>query len=211
MRKLLCFVLAILVVGLVAGCAQMDAKEIAKKAEEKYKLVKDMKGTLVITDEVHGKKFVEKTEFAIKKPDKYWSTDGNVTIVRNGSTMWIYDKKANEVIVTRAMKMPKFDYGKFIQEILKNNDVKLTGIEKVSGRNCYIIEVIPKNKTYYTQEKIWIDTEYWYPLKVEIHGKFNMTIEYKDVKFNTGIPDSLFNFKPPKGAKVMRLNNSFGS
>ncbi len=211
MRKLLCLVLAVLVVGLVAGCAQMDAKEIAKKAEEKYKLVKDMKGTLVTIDEVHGKKFVEKMEFAIKKPDKYLSTDGNETIVRNGSTMWIYDRKANEVIVTKAMKTPKLDYGKFIQEILKNNDVKLIGVGKVSGRNCYIIEVIPKNRTLCEHEKIWIDSEYWYPLKVEMYGKFNMTIEYKNIKFNTGIPDSLFNFKPPEGAKVVRLNDSFGS
>jgi outer membrane lipoprotein-sorting protein len=64
--------------------------------------------------------------------------------------------------------------------------------------------VIPENKTFYVEQKLWIDKEYWYPLKIEInYGEFNSTIEYKDVKFNTGIPDSFFEFKPPKGAKVV--------
>ncbi len=35
------------------------------------------------------------------------------------------------------------------------------------------------------------------------YGEFNSTIEYKDVKFNTGIPDSFFEFKPPKNAKII--------
>ncbi len=101
---------------------------------------------------------------------------------------------------------PKFDYGKFIESILKSNDVRLLGSERVSGRDCYVIEVIPKNRTgLILKEKLWIDKEFWYPVKVETTMKFgSSTLEYRDLKINAGIPDRLFEFKPPKGAKIVR-------
>jgi outer membrane lipoprotein-sorting protein len=184
----------------------MSAEEIAKKVEEKYNAVKDMKGEVVITTEINGTKRVEVIKFTMKKPDKFWQEGDNYTIVSNGKTMWIYDKRRNEVVkVNLPEKRPKFDYGEIIKDLLKRNEVKLLGSDKVDGRDCYVIEVIPKNKkTFYVEQKLWIDKEYWYPLKIEInYGEFNSTIEYKDVKFNIGIPDSFFEFKPPKGAKVI--------
>jgi len=206
-RRLWAYLAVLLVAALIVGCTQMSAEEVAKKVEEKYKAIKDMKGTVVITTEFQGKKTVTVTKFAMKKPDKYWSDSENYTMVSNGTVMWIYDKNKNVVTVIKLspkMEKPKFDYGELIKDLMKKNEVKFLGSEKVSGRDCYVIEVIPKNKTFYVEQKLWIDKEYWYPLKIETNfGKFNSTIEYKDVKFNTGIPDSFFEFKPPKGAKVI--------
>ena len=205
MKKLALCIVFLVLGALVLGCTQMNARNIAKMAEEKYKTVKDMKGTMVVTTNFLGKKKVGVIKFAMKKPDKYWSDSENNTIVSNGTVMWIYDKKRNEVIkINLPKEKPKFDYGELIKDLMKKNKVKLLGSEKVSGRGCYVIKAIPKNKTFYVEQKLWIDKEYWCPLKIEInYGKFNSTIEYKDVKFNTGIPDSLFEFKPPKGAKVV--------
>ncbi len=206
MKRLWAFLALLMVATLIVGCTQMSAEEIAKKMEEKYKAVKDMEGTMVTTIYVNGKKIVSVTKFAMKKPDKYWSDSENYTMVSNGTVMWIYDKKRNEVTIMKLpkKKKPKFDYGELIEDLMNNTNVKLLGSEKVSGRDCYVIEVIPKNKTFYVEQKLWIDKEYWYPLKIESdYGKLKLTIEYKDVKFNTGIPDSLFEFKPPKGAKVI--------
>jgi len=167
-----------------------------------------MKGTVVVVTSYHGKKKVEEIRFAVKKPDKFWQEGENYTIVSNGKTMWIYDKNKNEVIkINMPKKRPKFDYGEFIKDLLKDNKVKLLGTGKVTGRECYVIEAIPRNKTYYIEQKLWIDKEYWYPLKIEInYGEFNSTIEYRHVKFNTGIPDSFFEFKPPAGARVIEQN-----
>lgn len=43
-------------------------------------------------------------------------------------------------------------------------------------------------------------------LKVQTYGdgELLMTLEYRDVKINTGIPDAEFEFKIPKGARVLR-------
>ena len=201
--RAVCLVI-LLVECLVMECMQMSAEEIVKKVKEKYNAVEDMKGEVVITTD-NGTKRVEVIKFAMKKPGKFWQEEDNYTIVSNGKTMWIYYKKMNEVVkVNLPEKRPKFDYGEIIKDLLKRNEVKLLGSDEMAGRDCYVIEVIPKNKTSYVKQKLWIDKEYWYPLKIEInYGEFNSTIEYKDVKFNTGIPDSFFEFKPPKGAKVV--------
>lgn len=203
------FLLVFLVLSvLLVGCTQMSAKDIAKKMEEKYDAIKDMRGTMVITMNVSGKKIVDTIRFAMKKPNKYWSDSNTTTVVSNGSVMWIYDKKRNEVRILKLPKNkpPKFDYGKFIEFILKSNDVKLLGSDRVNGRDCYVIEVIPKNKSVLIEkEKIWIDKEFWCPIKIESFTKLrSSTFEYRDLKFNTGIPDDLFEFKPPKDAKVVR-------
>jgi len=206
MKKFGVLVLTILLVVLILGCTQMSAEEIAKKVEEKYNAVKDMKGEVVITTEINGTRRVEVIKFAMKKPDKFWQEGDNYTIVSNGKTMWIYDKRRNEVVkVNLPEKRPKFDYGEIIKDLLKRNEVKLLGSDEMAGRDCYVIEVIPKNKTFYVRQKLWIDKEFWYPLKIEInYGEFNSTIEYRNVTFNTGIPDEFFEFKPPKGVKVVK-------
>ena len=206
MKRLWACLAVLLVATLIAGCAQMSAEDIAKKMEEKYKAIKDMKGEMVTTVYVQGKKIVRVTKFAMKKPDKFWSDSENYTIVSNGTVMWIYDKKKNIVTETKLPKTnrPKFDYGELIKDLMSKNNVKLLGSEKVYGRDCYVIEATPKNRTFYVKQKLWIDKEYWYPLKIESDcGLFKTTIEYKDMKFNTGIPDSFFNFKPPEGVKVV--------
>ncbi len=205
MRKGVVLVLAMLLAGLVLGCTQMSAEEIAKKVEEKYNAIKDMKGTMIIITDFNGKKKVEVIRFAMKKPDKFWQEGENYTMVSNGRITWVYDKSHNEVIkVSTPKERPKFDYGELVKDLLKGNEIKLLGVEKVAGRDCYVIEVTPKNKTFYTEAKLWIDEKYWYPLKIEVnYGEFNSTIEFKNVQFNTGIPDSFFEFKPPAGAKVI--------
>jgi len=207
MRRVEIFCLTILLVcGLLMGCTQMSAEEIAKKMEEKYDAIKDMKGTMVITTEFQGEKQIQVINFSYKKPNKWRSEDANSTIVSNGSVVWIYDKRKNEVIITKLpeTKKPEFDYGKIIEDLLEKNDVKLLGVENVLGRNCYVIEVTPKNKTFYVKQKLWIDKEFWYPIRIEInYGEFNSIIEYRNIQFNTGIRGEEFEFKPPEGAKII--------
>jgi len=51
-----------------------------------------------------------------------------------------------------------------------------------------------------------VDSENWMPLKMEMfdkNDKLMTSIEYRDIKFNTGISDSEFEFKVPEGAKVV--------
>ncbi len=205
MKKVILFSLIMTI--LFIGCTQMSAEEIAKKMQERYASLKDMKGTMVITTQFKGMEQSKQIQFAMKKPDKFRSEDEKMLMVSNGKTMWIYDKQRN--VVTKVnlpkIKQPEFDYGKIVKDMLDKYDVKYLGEEKVSGRDCYVIELIPKETKLVIKQKLWVDKNFWYPLKIESsYNKFNSTIEYHNVEFNTGIDDKEFEFVLPEGAKVVR-------
>lgn len=163
MRSYLIFF--ILLVVLLVGCTQPTPEEIAEKMQEKYESIKDMKGEMVVTTIVDGGKESYAIKFEMKKPNKWRSEDDNMLTVSNGKTMWIYDKQKREVtkLSLPEIKQPEFDYGKIIRNMLEEYDVKLLGEEKVSGRDCYVIEMKPKNESYFVNQKLWVDRDYWYP------------------------------------------------
>jgi outer membrane lipoprotein-sorting protein len=196
----------ILLVVLLVGCTQPTPEEIVEKMQEKYESIKDMKGEMVVTTIVDGGKESYAIKFEMKKPNKWKSEDDNMLTVSNGKTMWVYYKQKREVtkLSLPEIKQPEFDYGKIIRNMFEEYDVKLLGEEKVSGRDCYVIEMKPKNESYFVNQKLWVDRDYWYPIKIEINfGNFSSTVEYRNIEFNTGIEDGNFEFIPPKGVKVI--------
>jgi len=202
-------VTALLLASLLVGCTQMSAEEIAKKMEEKYDKIVDFKGVQRIVMEMDGVKHTQEYEFVFKKPNKMkmYNREMGMLMVSNGKTMWSYNEKKNEVFVME-LKQPKVnpDYGEFVKDLLKHFNVELLGSEKVLDRDCYVLRLTPKeNKSELALEYVmWVDKEYWCPLKTEINGThMKMITEYVKIEFNTGVSDEEFNFTPPKGAKVI--------
>ncbi len=211
-------ILAIISIFLLAGCVEMSADQIASEMQKKYESIKDYKGTLVLIMSYEGESSESEMDFMYRLPDKSWTkitkgeSAGDV-FVSNGTTMWLYNSTANEVTI---MELPKTemdnpsqaDYGKIIKDMLKRNDVKMSGSEKIGNRDTFILELTPKNltnATFFLKQKLWADRETWMPLRMETFdkdGKLIMTLEYRNVEFNTGIPDSEFEFKIPQGARV---------
>ncbi|MDI6885767.1 MAG: outer membrane lipoprotein carrier protein LolA [archaeon] len=197
----------VLVALILISCTDMSAEEIVKKMQKKYDAVEDYKGTMVVKTNFQGEVETYEVHFMMKKPsNKYKSEDENLLFVSNGKTTWIYNKKKNVVtkleIAEERREMPEFDYGEIIKDSFEKSDIKLIGKEKVSGRECYVIEVTPENNTFYVKQKLWIDKEFWYPLEIKVdYGEFNSTIEYRNVEFNTGINDEEFEFETFGGQK----------
>lgn len=132
-----------------------------------------------------------------------------MTLVSNGSVMWSYDKINNKVMVLESnfsnREPIKLDYTEIIKNLLERYDVQLLGEEKVSGRDCYVLNLKPKGDES-NVTKMWVDKEFWFPVKMEYKfGEFSMFIEYKNLSFNTGIDDTFFEFKPPEGAEVEKM------
>jgi len=182
---------------------ELSAEQIVKQMEEGYKSLKDVKGTLVGT--TNGAN--HSISFAMKG-NKWRSEDENTIQVCNGSVTWIYYKKKNAVVILPPLSKEKqvFDYGRIIKDLTEKYVLKLVGEERISGKDCYLIEAKPKNESHkqIPELKIWVDKEFWYPLRIESDfGMFRLISEYRDVKFNTGISDEEFEFKIPEGAKIV--------
>ncbi len=207
MRGKLVFVMLVSLAVLLAGCTQMGAEEIAKKIEEKYNAIEDFKGVLRVYAEGEKGKFVMEYEYVFKKPNKVKMYDKmtGMLIISDGERMWIYDKRKNEVFTmdVGTYNEANPDYGEFVKDMLERYDVELLGSEKVSGRDSYVI--LLKSKDSKNDEvKMWVDKEFWYPLKIEQNiGGIKTVVEYMNVKFNTGVSDDEFEFTLPEGAKIV--------
>jgi outer membrane lipoprotein-sorting protein len=193
-----------------AGCTeQMSADEIAKKMEEKYDSINDMSCKMVMTMNVQGNFETISYDYKYKKPNKYYMESDDSIIVSDGNTMYVYDKKQNTYMKIDAPPKQKGDYGALIKNMFDLYDIEYVGDEKVSDRDCYVLKLNPKNKTGSIVVsggalKMWVDKEYWQPLKIEMNGDgFSSTIEYQNVKYNVGLSDDVFKFTPPKDAKLI--------
>jgi outer membrane lipoprotein-sorting protein len=198
-----------LIVGIFfAGCTEqqvneISAEEIAKKMQEKYESIKSMEADVLITMNIMGQTKAMQYKYAFEKPNKFYMENDDALIVCDGKTYYSYDKKKNQytMMEIKGEENDIFnpDYGKLIKSMLKNYNVSYLGEEHYNGRKCYILELISKENPEEKME-MYVDEEYWQPLKIEMDG---ITIEYKNVKFNVDIPDERFKFTPPEGAKLM--------
>ena len=196
-----------------AGCTeQMSADEIAKTMEEKYDSINDMSCKMVMTMNVQGNSETVSYDYKYKKPNKYYMDCDNSTIVSDGKTMYVYDKKQNTYMKMDAPPQQRGDYGALIKNMFDLYDIEYVGDEKVSGIDCYVLKLTPKNKTGSMAVnmgalKMWVDKEFWQPLKIEMKGDgFSSIIEYQNVKYNAGLSDDVFKFTPPKDAKLIENN-----
>ncbi|GCC10511.1 lipoprotein chaperone [archaeon] len=219
--KTISFIGVLVLVVVAAGCislTSMSAGNIAQKMQEKYNTIKDYQGTVVMTTVINGKSKVTESDFKIKKPYKVLliNKETDRVIVSNGTIIWSYLPKKNEVLVMELSKReePRIGFGTVIKNMMKRFDIKLLGTGKIADRNTYILELVPKNKTGESlgTEKIWVDKKYWMPLKIEgkmkiLNETMQFTTSYENIKFNIDIPDSDFQYVIPKGAKVVNLDN----
>jgi len=213
MRKV---VLIVLLSLLLSGCIWgMSAEQIGEKMQEKYDSLEDYRGTMITSFETDGQTTIHEARFAFKKPGKsryeYLSPEemrGNI-MVSDGETMWIYDAGKNEVqkVTMPKYEMPEIDYGEIIRDMMEKYNVDLQGSESVSNRDCYVLVLTPKDENATMRQKLWVDKEYWMPMRIEMEMEFGgktmkSWVEYRDMEFNVGIPDSEFEFEVPEGAEV---------
>ncbi|MCZ7384990.1 MAG: DUF4367 domain-containing protein [Candidatus Methanoperedens sp.] len=211
--------LAVIIIALISGCtANMSAEQIAKQMKEKQDSIKDYSATMVITSPLGGKNEMTKAKIINKMPGKSRfeylepAEMAGLVMVNDGKTIWSYDPKKNEVT---KMDMPEInntnpseqDYIQSIRELLNQTDISYQGTDKFEGRSVYLIKAAPKKEGMLMGMRfsMWVDSENWMPLKMETFDKNDTllsSIEYRDIKFNTGIPDSEFEFEIPEGAKV---------
>lgn len=208
--------LAVILVSLFSGCTEMSADQIAQKMKEKQGTIKDFSATMVMSSSLMGNDINLKAKMLNKLPGKSRieylepAEMAGQVMVNDGNTIWSYDPRTNEVT---KMDLPENDKSfemdyMFIKELLNQTDISYQTTEKFEGRNVYIIKASPKNAGMMMggRYNMFVDSETWMPLKIDMldkDDKLIISIEYREIKFNTGIPDSEFEFKIPAGTKVI--------
>ena len=218
------FILILVSLALLAsGCEEkMSAEEIATKMQEKRASLEDYSGTIRTTIYLDGEKNQEEVKVMYKKPNLMKSLvieeqgKEKVEAGSDGEFIWSYDAATNTVTKMKLPKEPLLrenDYVRLIGDFLNESKVSILGVEEVDGRGAYVLEAEPKNKEnvsyLFFRTKIWVDKETWMVLKCNIYdNKGNVTteVEIRDLKINSGIPDSEFKFEVPAGAEVKTVD-----
>lgn len=220
-KKLVILILISLAL-LASGCEEkMSAEEIVEKMQEKEASLEDYSGTIHTTVYLNGEKNLEEeTQITYKKPN-LMKTLGveegkKVESVSDGEFVWSYDAETNTVTKIKLPEEPLLtekDFVSIIGNFVNESDVSMLGIEEVDGRSAYVLEARPKTEENESElasrTKIWVDRETWMVLKSSIYnnkGNLITEVEIRDLKINTGIPDSEFKFEIPEGAKVETLD-----
>jgi len=222
--KQIAAVLLVLAAVLTSGCtdqiSEMSADEIASMMEAKQESIEDFSATMVMTSSYGGEDMTMQARMVTIPPDKSRveyiepAELAGTVMVTNGSTMWTYDPAKNQVTkMALPEDMPsEMDYTQIVKGILDENDISLEGIEDVGGRSTYVIEATPKNESnreFISRTRVWVDRENWMLLGTEMYdkdGNSMVKVEYRDITFNTGIPDSEFIFEAPVGAEVLEMS-----
>lgn len=222
----LLLVLTFITVTLFAsGCTEknLSAEEIAIQMMDKENSTQDYSYTMYMTSYLGGNLVEHESNITFKKPNMFKEVitepgkENKTVSVSDGEIIWSYTPDTNTVTKiklpdSKASEPTKSDYVNIINELLNDTNVTLQGVESVDGRNAYLLETTPKESDgdyeLIHKTKIWVDQETWMPLKYETYngnGNITMKLEIRDLKVNTGIPDSEFKFEIPKGAKIVDM------
>ncbi|MDR7667330.1 outer membrane lipoprotein-sorting protein [Methanosarcina sp. Z-7115] len=218
------FVLIFIVVALFSsGCTEknLNAEQIASQMMDKENNTRDYSYTMHMNSYFGGENKETESKTMFKKPNMIKSIvtepgkENQTIIVSDGKTLWSYTPDTNTVTkikISKASELTKNDYTNIIDNFLNDTNVTVLGVENVDGRKTYLLETTPKeNDGDYEliyKTKIWVDQETWMPLRYETYngdGNLTMKLEIRDLKVNTGIPDSEFKFEVPTGAKIVDL------
>jgi|GEM_PF-2672977 len=132
-------------------------------------------------------------------------------VITNGTVIWWYSPLSKTVRITRHFDPNQtyftgWDYPKMIAVLFVTypNAYTLNGTDL--RNNSYVVDFsalpgepftgLPDN---YQNARVWIDAGSWMPTRIVLYNETwpsPETMEYRDIRINSGIPDSVFVFDP---------------
>lgn len=195
------------------------AEEVAKRIQNFYSKTKDYQANFVQTyhDVAAGSAKVNRGKVFIKKPGRmrwdYKKDDGkpDKLYVSDGTDFWVYE----------------YDFKQVFKQCLKNSQLK-TSLTFLMGEGDLLEEfdvrfatdssrkkpklrLVPKKPTAkYKELEFTVDPETFQVTRTILFDPYgNMNeIVFSKARVNKNLPDSGFDFKPPKGSRVLNPNEN---
>jgi|Deesub1362B_J571_1020462.scaffolds.fasta_scaffold01493_10 outer membrane lipoprotein-sorting protein len=172
---------SILIISIVtlalSACIQKQkptADEIIGKMQQKYDSIESYKAE-IHQIESNGKTKESDYTVYFKKPDKFradYPLKGIVTVWTN-KLIWSYTESKNEVRLRKinASLSEPIDLIGFILKEVEKYYVTLAGEERISGKECYMLDLKPTKEEPAQIQKLWITKDEWYPTKIQFRIK----------------------------------------
>ena len=197
----------------------LGAQDVVDRMQALYKSTSDFRANFqqTYTDVAAGdaKKSVGQVYYKSEGKMRwdYYKYDGKTVakkphknLVSDGNAFWIYEREFKQVFkqCLTDSKLPtslRFLMGQ--GDLAKEFDITLT---KNSTAKLPELKLVPKVPTsQYKELRFVVDGETFQVLKTTIYDPYGNTNEivFKKVKLNTNLPDKGFEFKQPKGARLL--------
>jgi outer membrane lipoprotein-sorting protein len=190
--------------GSAASASGVDDK--IARIQKAYDGFEDISGRFVQKNDIRELKRTDtyRGGFYIKPPKMKWEYAGDKAqvIYVNDDRITIYQKKDKQVIRAR---FDKATYGQAPIALLAGLGDIRNEFEVSAGKGNRIV-LKPKNAMGSIVRVELAVADHGFPIKsITIYDKVSnvITITLSNVRMNTGIKDSTFSFRPPKGAKVL--------
>ena len=197
----------------VAQNSDPDAKKILDGVSAKFKAFKNVQITFTYTVENSaGKTLSTKKGTVTMKGNKYRVSFSGQDIFCDGSTIWNYDKAANEVTISKLDESngsltPQKIFSDFYD---KDFLYKLNGEKKQGAKILQEIEMTPKDKTKnFHKVYVLIDkkSNTIYSTKVLENTNDSYSYVVNSMKTNQPVADNLFIFDKSKYPGVEEIDN----
>lgn len=196
--------------------AEMSAEEVAERIQKFYRQTKDYQAEFrqVYTDVAAGDTKKNWGRVYFKKPGQmrwdYYESEGlddrKKTLVSDGEVFWIYELEFKQVFKKCLSESQLPTSLKFLMgegELLEDFDVAFT---EESTDEAPELELTPKEPTpKYKKVHFKVDPETFQVRKTTVFDPYGNTnaIWFDKAKVNKNLPDSGFDFEPPKDARML--------
>lgn len=186
----------------------ITAQEVIQNVQNAYNNITDAKASFSQTVKF-GKQKAQSSSgtLYIKKEKKYRIETGSNTIVTDGSTSWSYTPSKKQVVIDHYKETGNtFSPNKYLFQYPENFYSDLTGTEKISGKDVYVLSLKPRESGYVKSAKLWVGKDDWMIKKIYIvTDESTSTYSVKNIQTNTGLSNSKFTFSPPEGTEVIDM------
>jgi outer membrane lipoprotein-sorting protein len=139
--------------------------------------------------------------------NKYALTLPDEQVITNGTTLWMYMRKSNEVnIYSYIAEKDELNPFLVIKNYEKNYRAKYIREESVNGRKCDIIDLQPLDgKGIIYKFRLYVNKENFTPLRFEAYSKGESTSSYiiTTWKPNVSVQLSSFEFNPKSYPNIL--------
>jgi outer membrane lipoprotein carrier protein len=191
--------------------ASQKAEDVLDKVRKRYDAVTDAE--LQFTEKVRFPMTKIEQQLSgtlyIKKNNKYRVEMDDQVIVTDGQTVWSYSASNNQVVIDRFKEDEQsLTPEKILVGAPENFTATVVGQEKIGAYETTILKLVPKdNQSFIHSLRLWVDEKEWMIRQVEIIDVSEKQTTYAvlQVHTNTGLQDSRFEYRIPKGADVVDL------
>ncbi len=221
-RRIASTLFFVLLLGLAAplvaqdgGESKLSAEDVAKRVQAFYGETKDFQASFRQTyhDMAAGKKKVSVGRVYFKKPGKmrwdYKKADGkkpDKLYVSDGSSFWVYEYEFKQVF-KRCLKESQLPTSlSFLMGTGDLLDEFNVSFAEKSTKKKPMLRLVPKEPTSkYKELRFTLNPETYQVTQTTIYDPYGNknVIEFHKSRVNKNLPDSGFDFKVPKGARVL--------